>query len=103
MTRLTVGEFQELCKKIRARTYIFNSGNQSNGEMWPRHVDIEVRFTTMFIPSRENRICFMSDSDHICFNKVQYVDFDEDLDGNLVGFYFDIVCEDGTFTMLADN
>lgn len=105
MRRLTMTEFKRLCDGIKPVTYVFNTDNQEAGLY--SDCSMVASYTEVITMLNPNRICFKSNNNYYCLNRVKYIVL---LDDASIGYVFNIICgnrydtkEDTTHVIIADK
>lgn len=99
---MSLSEFSEYCSKQVSPSYIYSTENQQDGLL--ASVSMVLRFDSVIINLKPNRICFLNGESKICFNGVKEIQM---LNNNpMIGVFFRIICCCGateyTHTMILD-
>lgn len=103
MRVLSVAEFGRYCKESGVNWYLFSTSNQ---EQYWYPIGMALRFSSMYVGLKPNRICLLNDSRNLIrFERVREVRVNENAPG--VRFKFDVVCLDEgdnevSYTVLAE-
>ena len=102
MKVLSVSEFAEFCKKKQPSCYIYATQNQQDSQR--NCLRVVLRFQTVIINLKPDRICFLNELDKLSFECVKEVHMFDDRPS--IGTIFSIVCtecgDDVEYTFIAD-